>query len=81
GRIDWAWKRATGRPASDAEKTILKDLLKKQQARYAADAESARAFVATGSSPIPEKIDPIELAAWTQVARTILNAYETTSRF
>ncbi len=81
GRIDWAWKRATGRGATDAETAILDDLLKKQQARYAADPDSARAFIATGSSPIPEKADPTELAAWTQVARAILNAYETTSRY
>lgn len=81
GRIDWAWKRATGREITDSEREVLSDLLKNQQARYASDAEAARAFVEIGAAPLPENTNVSELAAWTQIARAILNAYETTSRY
>ncbi|MCB1064186.1 MAG: PSD1 domain-containing protein [Verrucomicrobiae bacterium] len=81
GKVAWAWKKATGRQPSAEEQGILANLFTQQQARYASDPESAKALVATGQFPVPDAQDPIALAAWTQVARTILNAYETTSRF
>ena len=34
----------------------------------------------TGQSPIPADIDPAELAAWTSVARVLLNLHETITR-
>jgi hypothetical protein len=81
GKLDWAWRHATGRAPTDAERDILTRLLQSQLARYTADPESAKLLLATGDSPAPADLDPATLAAWTQVARAILNAYETTSRF
>jgi hypothetical protein len=81
GKIAWAWRHATGREPSAAERDILANLLKSQQSRYAADPESAKQLLSTGASPAPADLDPAQIAAWTQVARAILNAYETTSRF
>lgn len=81
GKLAWAWEAATGRPAAESERAILAQLLASQQKRYAADVESAKLLLTTGDSPAPADVDPAQLAAWTQVARAILNAYETTSRF
>ena len=40
----------------------------------------ARALLATGLAAVPPDIDPAELAAWTSVARVILNLQETITR-
>ena len=81
GRIEWAWKSATGRAPTASEKSILEELLEAQRTRYAVDAEAAAAFLSVGVTSVPDAIDSAELAAWTQVARAIFNAYESTSRF
>lgn len=81
GKIDWVWRHATGREPTPAERDILANLFKSQHARYSTDPEAARLLIATGASPAPADQDPVVIAAWTQVARAILNAYETTSRF
>ena len=39
-----------------------------------------RALLAAGLAPDPPDIDPVELAAWTSVARVLLNLQETLSR-
>ncbi|MCB1233923.1 MAG: PSD1 domain-containing protein [Verrucomicrobiae bacterium] len=81
-RIAVAWKTATGREPAAEESRVLTGLLVDQRARFQSDPEAARALVAIGESPAPTgDLDPGELAALTQVARAILNAYETTSRF
>ncbi|MCB1078852.1 MAG: DUF1553 domain-containing protein, partial [Verrucomicrobiae bacterium] len=80
-KLAWAWQSATGRAPTEAERAILASLLKEQQARYAKDAESAKQLLTVGESPTPPNFDPVVLAAWTQVSRTIFNAYETTARF
>jgi hypothetical protein len=80
-KITAAWTRATSRAPSRSETEILKDLFEKQKARFARDAESAKQLLSIGESPPPKNSSTVELAAWTQVARAILNAYETTSRF
>ena len=40
----------------------------------------ARALLSTGNTSIPPGIDPAELAAWTSVARVLLNLHETITR-
>ncbi len=79
-KIRWAWEMATSRAPSAEESRILAGVFENQRAKFAAEAESAAAVVSVGSAPAPEDIDAAELAAWAQVARTILNAYETTAR-
>ncbi len=59
---------------------MLTDLLAKHAGRYAADRDAARKLIATGARPVPTDLDPAELAAWTSVARVILNLHETITR-
>ena len=79
-RIRWAWNVALQRQPSAAELETLSRLLQNQRADYRADAESARAFVSTGQWKAPAGIDPADLAAWTDIARALLNLHETITR-
>jgi len=67
-------------PAVD-EARLLVALYESQLQRYRASPEATELLLSVGEHPIEEELPPAELAAWTQVARAILNAYETTSRF
>jgi hypothetical protein len=79
-RIKWAYKTALSREPAATELPVLAELLKKQQARYAADKPAAEALLKTGEAPPAKDADVVELAAWTSVARTILNLHETVTR-
>ena len=47
---------------------------------YNSDKGAADALLKVGISPIPEKLDRSSLAAWTHVARILLNLHETITR-
>ncbi len=80
-RLIWAWTTATGRPPVDREIEVLTALHHDQLSAYQNRPDDARALIDVGEWPAPADADPVELAAWTQVGRAILNAYETTARF
>lgn len=79
-RIAWAWRCATARAPHDTEITTLRALLDKHLTTFAADASSAAALEKIGQSPVPKEAAAPELAAYTSVARVILNLHETVSR-
>lgn len=79
-RIDWAWRTALSRPPTLEESKTVTDLLAKHLNEYQADPEAARAFLAVGLFQAPGALDPARLAAWTSVARVILNLHETITR-
>lgn len=80
-RVAWAMRQATARDATQDELALLVALYSQQHERYSASPKEARQLIEVGESPVIDTVDPAELAAWTQVARAILGAYETTSRF
>jgi hypothetical protein len=80
GRIAWAWQQALARPATPEELQTLTQLFEKQLAEFTADPDAARAFVAVGMNPPPKNLSAAELAAWTDIARAILNLHETITR-
>ena len=49
-------------------------------ARFGRDRAAAEKLLAVGASPRKADLDPVELAAWTNVARVILNLHETITR-
>jgi hypothetical protein len=51
-----------------------------QREEFQAHPEEARELLAVGEHPPDEKLNPIELAAWTTVASTILNLDETITK-
>jgi hypothetical protein len=79
-RIQSAFRRAVSRPARPAEVATLTELYTSHLEQYKQDAAAAHEFLTVGAQPIPPGIDAAELAAWTSVARTILNLHETISR-
>jgi hypothetical protein len=48
--------------------------------QYRADPRAAAALVRVGQAPVPRDLDVVELAAWTSLARTILNLPEVITR-
>jgi hypothetical protein len=79
-RLAWAWKQATSRLPKSDELQLLGDLLRKHRTHYAGDAAAAEAIQKVGYSPAPAGIPGAEVAAYTSVARTILNLHETITR-
>ena len=79
-RIAWAWEQALQRPPRDGDTRELVALLDKLRSHYGQDREAAESLLKVGLAPRPEGVDPGELAAWTNVARVILNLHETITR-
>lgn len=80
-RLVWAFTRAVARPPRAEELVVLRGLLQKHQQQYASDASAATALLkSTGEAAVPEGAPTAELAAWTSIARAILNLHETLTR-
>jgi hypothetical protein len=79
-RFNWAWRQVLARaPRPDEIKTI-QPLLDKQLGEYRCNTAEAQALLKIGQSPPPPDADPAELAAWTNIARVLLNLHETITR-
>ncbi len=79
-RIQYAFRRALSRNASADEVTVLTALCQKHYDEFSKEPDSAKQAVTVGQAPIPSEVNVAELAAWTSVARTILNLHETITR-
>ena len=80
-RIEFATMRALSRPPTPQETDVLTRLCAEQLRAYEQAPEDAEALLAVGLFESPEKLDPAELAAWTQVARALLNTQEAITRY
>lgn len=79
-RISFAFRRAVSRDAETDEVAVLQQLLQKHLTDYAAEPASVEAILKTGALPVSEQTDRTRLAAWTSVARVILNLHEVMTR-
>jgi hypothetical protein len=79
-RLHWAYRWAVSRGIRPTEVKLLSELYQKHLADYRADMGRVKQVIAVGQSPLPKDIDTAELAAWTSVARVILNLHETITR-
>jgi hypothetical protein len=79
-RLNWAYRRAVSRKVKAEEANLLTQLYAKHKADFAKDAQAAHKLIRTGERPVPANLDAVELAAWTSVARVILNLHETITR-
>jgi hypothetical protein len=79
-RLNWAYRRAVSRGVKPAEVKLLTELFQKHLAEFRTDKAAAQKAVSVGQAPLPKDVDPAELAAWTSVARAILNLHETITR-
>lgn len=79
-RIQFAYQEALGRAPRQNEIDVLTQLQAKHLVQYAQDEAAAKQLLTVGERPANAAISAPELAAWTSVARTILNLNETISR-
>ena len=79
-RLKFAFRRAVSRDITPAETEILDRLLQGHLAEYKSDPNAANDLLSVGAKPVSAEIEKTELAAWTSVARTILNLHETITR-
>jgi hypothetical protein len=79
-RLNRAWQLALQRDLRPSEAETARKLLDRHLADYRNDPDAARALNSTGIAPAPEGLDAAELAAWTHVARVLLNLHETLTR-
>jgi hypothetical protein len=76
GRLDFAFRLATGRAPDDREMLILRKTLDQMLTAYQTDTTGAKALLGVGASPPDPSIPAGELAAYTAVANMILNMDE-----
>ena len=71
------FRRCTGREPDPEDLAQLQSALAHFRTRYADAPEDAAQLLQVGEAPVPEEIDPSELAAWTVIASSILSLHET----
>ena len=79
-RVAWAWRQALQRLPRIEEMETVMPLLRTHIDHYKADPTAADALLKTGLTAVPADVDKAELAAWTHVARVLLNLHETITR-
>jgi len=79
-RMVWAYRQALGRAPREDEAQVMMTLFGKHLALYAGDGAAAEQLIKTGQAPPAADVNASELAAWTSVARVILNLHETITR-
>jgi len=80
-RIDWACRQVTSRRPLPEIAQTLAELHARHRAFYRAHPGAARRISRAGMAPVPQDLDPADLAAWTSVARVLLNLHETITRY
>jgi len=80
-RIEWAMMQTLSRKAEPAELKLLEGVYQQHLKAYQADAAAAKKLTTTGAAPPATGVAPAEHAAWTSVARVILNLHETITRY
>lgn len=80
-RIDWAMQQAVARPVrQNGEAELLANTYEQSETYFANNPDEAANLLGIGQRPIPSNVDRTSLAAWTAVARVILNLHETVTR-
>ncbi|REK37996.1 MAG: DUF1553 domain-containing protein [Planctomycetota bacterium] len=79
-RITYAFRRALARPPTEAERDVIAAELAERRAAYDRDPAAARQILSIGESKRNETLDDTEHAAWTSVARLLLNLDETITK-
>lgn len=80
-RLQMAFQQALARQPRPDETAGLLKFLDQARQEYRQRPEDAKKIIAVGKAPKSSTADPIELAAWTNAARVILNLHETINRY
>ena len=79
-RAEYAFRLCTGRRPTDAELSTLLDLYAKQYRRFEDSTATALRVALASPQKIPADVNLHKVAAWTLVARVILNLDETVTK-
>jgi hypothetical protein len=79
-RVGWAWQVVLSRKPTERETSAVLQYYRAEHETFAAKPAEAQRWLKTGLAPVPADLDPVELAAWTSLARLLLNLGETTMR-
>ena len=80
-RIDHAYRLVLARSPTEEEASGLEEFYYTQHANYSDETKDAAKLATIGIRPVNDALDGVELAAWTQVARVLLNLNETLMRY
>jgi hypothetical protein len=79
-RIDFGFRLATARPPSEARRNLLLGSFQHYLDDFQTHPQTARKLVSAGESPVNDKLNVSELAAYSTVASLILNLDETVTK-
>jgi hypothetical protein len=74
-------QRVRGTTASATERKQLTTILAESRKAYTTNETPGRELLRMGSLPSSLDVDPLELAAYTNVCRVLLNLHETITRY
>ncbi len=80
-RLMWMFEQTLQRPPTEDEQATLLAFYQRNRAIYGEHPDQAAALRQVGLAGQGSQLDPAEAAAWTCVARVLLNLHETISRF
>jgi hypothetical protein len=78
--IVWACQQALQRQPSADEMKTISALFEKHLTDYQKDLTAAEALLKAGAALTPANLNKSELAAWTHIARVLMNLHETITR-
>ncbi|MBI1916410.1 MAG: PSD1 domain-containing protein [Planctomycetes bacterium] len=79
-RLRFAFRQVLQRSPQPTELKLLQGLVVQHLEQYRKDRAGAAELMKIGDFPVPKDLDVSELAAWTSVARVLLNLHETITR-
>ncbi len=79
-KLTFAFRTVLQRTASAEESRVLLGMLKEHRAGFTVDRPAATQLIAIGNRAAAKELDGVELAAWTNVMRVLLNLHETVTR-
>ncbi|QDV20414.1 Planctomycete cytochrome C [Gimesia panareensis] len=79
-RINYAFSQATSREPEAYEVEVIQGLLDSNRSAFAARTKDAQALTRTGLAASQPDLEAVELAAWTEVTRALLNLNEVVTR-
>jgi hypothetical protein len=80
-RLGWLFRQVLQRPPTPREQETLLAFYQRNESVYAEHPDEARHLRQVGLTPADDTVDLVEAAAWTSVARALLNLHETITRY
>jgi hypothetical protein len=80
-RITWLYRQVLSREPTSDEVTVLREFYERNVDHYREDTNAAEKLLSIGLASQPENADRAQLAAWTAVARAMLNLHESITRY